>query len=585
VLTSSPPSPATAASDDVRFLGGSPDDIVNIFNSMELSQMLAPPTVSSRPASFSAILEQVTSDPLPHEDELAHTAYEEPIPAPSSEFGVPSDILTSDSLRCRSTTFTTSSVQESEASGHRHSASSCVSMAPTSPAPPGGASSSASQLPMSMSDLPALTDEDIAVLLDSGSYNHFRGGDLAGCSSSGGGSSASTSLPSDHVEGHAASDKSRRTWYGLVHTLTALSAQLAVEGRSMREKRTRLVLFYQDALPRLATLGPVGQLAQQRLAVMMAEVGLALNPNRAGSAHRSSGEASPSTDGASQLASGLSSGGLNGANALVGLPNEDEFLEIVNQGLSALRRYATAAIVAPSIERHAVSAGAAVQLAPTPTWFGAGASPVPLPGGEAASVPPMSPTDHGGVSNGDGRPKLHACKNCQKAKTACTDQRPCARCVRLGLTCDGDQKAVRRACANCKRAKVRCNLGDGHPCGRCVRLKLECTEHAKNKKTKPGGALGVLEDDAISPINASAAGSIERNRIQGTDGSSLPPLSTLAYPGLAQDSQYFSAGVCVSSGGGSHRSSDYADGFHIGDLVQEVVAESHGRGTEWDGSG
>lgn len=55
-------------------------------------------------------------------------------------------------------------------------------------------------------------------------------------------------------------------------------------------------------------------------------------------------------------------------------------------------------------------------------------------------------------------PKMHACRNCQRAKTACMDVRPCPRCLRLGIPCDSDAKAVKRACASCKRAKVKCDL-------------------------------------------------------------------------------------------------------------------------------
>ena len=55
-------------------------------------------------------------------------------------------------------------------------------------------------------------------------------------------------------------------------------------------------------------------------------------------------------------------------------------------------------------------------------------------------------------------PKMHACRNCQRAKTACMGVRPCPRCLRLGISCDSDAKAVKRACASCKRAKVKCDL-------------------------------------------------------------------------------------------------------------------------------
>ena len=70
---------------------------------------------------------------------------------------------------------------------------------------------------------------------------------------------------------------------------------------------------------------------------------------------------------------------------------------------------------------------------------------------------------------GDGAPKLHACKSCQRAKTACGHQRPCQRCQRLGLACDGDLHAVKRACVTCKKSKVKCNLDERHP-GPCNRF-------------------------------------------------------------------------------------------------------------------
>ena len=58
-------------------------------------------------------------------------------------------------------------------------------------------------------------------------------------------------------------------------------------------------------------------------------------------------------------------------------------------------------------------------------------------------------------------PRMHACRNCQRAKTACMDVRPCPRCVRLGIPCDdGHPKTVKRACVLCKRAKVKCDLDE-----------------------------------------------------------------------------------------------------------------------------
>ena len=102
--------------------------------------------------------------------------------------------------------------------------------------------------------------------------------------------------------------------------------------------------------------------------------------------------------------------------------------------------------------------------------------------GNAGVKAPPQKTRRLPSSRGDYRPVLHACKNCQKARTACTDQRPCLRCTRLGLQCEGEAKPVRRACDHCKRAKTKCDLNDAMPCARCVRLGLECTASGNFKK-------------------------------------------------------------------------------------------------------
>ena len=83
--------------------------------------------------------------------------------------------------------------------------------------------------------------------------------------------------------------------------------------------------------------------------------------------------------------------------------------------------------------------------------------------------------------------KLHACICCQHAKTACDDVRPCHRCVRLKLECDGDTRTVKRACTNCKSSKVKCDMDAFTPCRRCARLCLECTPYLPNKRKKNVG--------------------------------------------------------------------------------------------------
>ena len=72
---------------------------------------------------------------------------------------------------------------------------------------------------------------------------------------------------------------------------------------------------------------------------------------------------------------------------------------------------------------------------------------------------------------------LHACLHCRTAKTACTDQRPCNRCTRLGLDCVSYREEPRkRACTGCHSAKVSCDLGvlGGDTCTRCRRLGTPC---------------------------------------------------------------------------------------------------------------
>ena len=97
---------------------------------------------------------------------------------------------------------------------------------------------------------------------------------------------------------------------------------------------------------------------------------------------------------------------------------------------------------------------------------------------------------------------MHACKNCKAAKVTCVDgQRPCTRCVRLGLPCEETAKPVKHACTNCSRAKVKCDPdAENYPCGRCRRFGLVCVpvEHTpshegrrKKRGTLPGGDVNV----------------------------------------------------------------------------------------------
>eukprot|EP00965_Chrysotila_dentata_P169127 5584757-Pleurochrysis_carterae.AAC.3 len=40
--------------------------------------------------------------------------------------------------------------------------------------------------------------------------------------------------------------------------------------------------------------------------------------------------------------------------------------------------------------------------------------------------------------------KMHACVHCHSSKTACTDVRPCPRCIRLGLDCSSERDQPRK---------------------------------------------------------------------------------------------------------------------------------------------
>ena len=63
------------------------------------------------------------------------------------------------------------------------------------------------------------------------------------------------------------------------------------------------------------------------------------------------------------------------------------------------------------------------------------------------------------ISDSEGGTLHHSCEQCRAAKTACTDTRPCARCVRLHMECTSvcDQPR-KRACVACRKAKVTCDM-------------------------------------------------------------------------------------------------------------------------------
>lgn len=97
---------------------------------------------------------------------------------------------------------------------------------------------------------------------------------------------------------------------------------------------------------------------------------------------------------------------------------------------------------------------------------------------------------------------MHACMHCRAAKTACTDERPCRRCTRLGLECSAYRDEPRkRACVGCHTAKVSCSFKDdgSDTCARCRRLGITCVPRdnatirgvgVRKKRQKPNPAVG-----------------------------------------------------------------------------------------------
>ena len=229
---------------------------------------------------------------------------------------------------------------------------------------------------------------------------------------------------------------------------------LSVASQSVLQKQRILASFYEVLVPKLQALGQVGTLAQQRLAMLMADAGVM--------------EGTPTP------------------------ASEDELNMVVGQAVAALKRYVTSSMMAPMVAPRSSSAGAPLPPGAPPHFV--------LPNPSTPQPPPEGSAEAAAAA---AAAKLHACKNCQKAKTACMDQRPCQRCVRLGIPCDDDQKKVKRACGSCKRAKVKCDLDDkplGVSCGRCTRLNLPCTPHVPNKKKRTGAAASDAADALLGDV-------------------------------------------------------------------------------------
>ena len=82
-------------------------------------------------------------------------------------------------------------------------------------------------------------------------------------------------MPMDDDPSRTSSDLTRPLWRQVVESVDTARTKLAVDD-NLKGKQELLRSFYDDVMPRLKELGPVGQVAMSRLNVMMAEAGLFL---------------------------------------------------------------------------------------------------------------------------------------------------------------------------------------------------------------------------------------------------------------------------------------------------------------------
>ncbi|EOD13221.1 hypothetical protein EMIHUDRAFT_459593 [Emiliania huxleyi CCMP1516] len=71
----------------------------------------------------------------------------------------------------------------------------------------------------------------------------------------------------------SALEADRPSWVAVVQALGTLSSQLGAL-QTAAERSAAISSFYADLNPKLSELGPLGSLAQQRLAMMMRELSL-----------------------------------------------------------------------------------------------------------------------------------------------------------------------------------------------------------------------------------------------------------------------------------------------------------------------
>ena len=234
--------------------------------------------------------------------------------------------------------------------------------------------------------------------------------------------------------------------------------------QSVLQKQRILASFYEVLVPKLQALGQVGTLAQQRLAMLMADAGVM--------------EGTPTP------------------------ASEDELNMVVGQAVAALKRYVTSSMMAPMVAPRSSSAGAPLPPGAQPHFV------LPNP-----STPPLA-------RGAPRRRRRRQRRSSTLARTARSEggvHGPAAVqwCVRLGIPCDDDQKKVKRACGSCKRARVKCDLDDkplGVSCGRCTRLSLPCTPHVPNKKKRTSAAASDAADALLGDVAAIGLEPLEASR-------------------------------------------------------------------------
>ena len=95
--------------------------------------------------------------------------------------------------------------------------------------------------------------------------------------------------------------------------------------------------------------------------------------------------------------------------------------------------------------------------------------------------------------------RWRSCTSCRRAKVACVDgQRPCPRCLRIGLQCDDESIPVKAAaCSHCSHSKVKCDLDySKDSCSRCRRLGLICEPVQDKTRAKKRRSPSSGDDDS-----------------------------------------------------------------------------------------